>query len=204
MIKRGSTSGTSSQSSQSSQSSNFEDSSSKNKVSDELTDIGISGSLEKEQINEDISASMVIIILFINYTINSIFHENGINKFNNKIIGAISENTHTIDFFNIDSGKKEYEIIDNENFVKGFIHTKREKNELIVLSEYCSDRGGGYGFAQDFSLFNNKWKKISKTHSTWSYSIRHIYETDDKTILISAQKELYVLIYPDKKINNNK
>ena len=140
----------------------------------------------------------------INYKISSIFHENGIIKFNNKIIGAISENTHTIDFFNIDSGKKEYEIIDNENFVKGFIHTKREKNELIVLSEYCSDRGGGYGFAQDFSLFNNKWKKISKTHSTWSYSIRHIYETDDKPILISTQKELYVLIYPDKKINNNK
>lgn len=98
----------------------------------------------------------------INYKINSIFHENGINKFNNKIIGAISENTHTIDFFNIDSGKKEYEIIDNENFVKGFIHTKREKNELIVLSEYCSDRGGGYGFDKIFLCLIINGKRFLK------------------------------------------
>ena len=55
---------------------------------------------------------------------------------------------------------------------------------------------GGYGVSTDFIFHNNKWEKLSETGSTWTYYIRHIYETDDKTILISGQKELYVLFYP--------
>ena len=79
--------------------------------------------------------------------------------------------------------------------------TNREKdeNEIITISEHSSGGGrGGYGVSTDFSLHNNKWEKLTETRGTRTYHQRHIYEMEDKTILISAFEELYIMIYPSE------
>ena len=125
------------------------------------------------------------------------FPINGLRRYSDEIIGVISEEKDKIEFFNVETGEKLYEINDNTCSIKSFLKTNREKdeNEIITISEHSSGMGG-YGVSTDFILHNNKWEKLSETGSTWTYYIRHIYETDDKTILISGQKELYVLFYP--------
>ena len=135
--------------------------------------------------------------LRIKYKINGIFHFNGITKFNDKIIAAISEDEYKLDFFDIETGNKVYEINGEDTMFKGFLKSKREKDEteIIAICEYCSGRAG-YGFCLDFSLHNNNWIKLSKTSGTWTFYLRDISEMDDNTILISGQKELYVLFYP--------
>ena len=124
----------------------------------------------------------------------------GLVRYSDEILGAISNNRMQIGFFNVETGEKVFEIKDdNEScFLLGFLKTNREKNEneIIAISEYFSGRGG-YGLAGDFSLHNNKWEKLIHTFtSSWTYSLRHIYEMKDKTILISAQNQLHVLFYP--------
>ena len=117
-----------------------------------------------------------------------------IYKYNDEIIGAISDNQNQIDFFDIEKGGKVFEIKSNY-IIHGFIKSKRAKEDIITIiehSSYCS----GYGIVQDYSKDKNEWKEISNTGSTWTFYLRHIYEMDDFTILVSGQKELYALFYP--------
>ena len=117
-----------------------------------------------------------------------------INKYNDKIIGVISGNKHEIYFFDIENGKKVFEI-KNDYIIHGFIKSKRAKEDIITTIEYSADYSG-YGYVQDYSKYKNNWEKLSSTGSTWSFYLRHIYEMDDFTILVSAQDKLYVIFYP--------
>ena len=125
---------------------------------------------------------------------------NNIYKYNDKIIGAISDDKYRIEFFNIKKGEKVFEIR-NDYYIHGFIKSKRAKEDIITTIEYSAGYSG-YGYVQDYSKNKNKWEKLSSTGSTWSFYLRHIYEMDDFTILVSAQHKLYVLFYPLINTNN--
>ena len=125
---------------------------------------------------------------------------NSINKYNDKIIGVISDNQHEIVFFDIEKGTKVFEIKHGCNIL-GFLKSKRAKDDIITILESLSDFSG-YGFAQDYSKNKNKWEGLSSTIATWTYNLRHISEMDDFTILISGQDDLYVLIYQINDDNN--
>ena len=52
----------------------------------------------------------------IKYTIQSyIYRENGINKLTDKIIGTISYNSDQLDFFDVETGEKMFEISNDDN-----------------------------------------------------------------------------------------
>ena len=54
-----------------------------------------------------------------------------------------------------------------------------------------------YGYCMDMKLNNNKLEILSKTLNKWgSINLRHIFEMNDKTILISGENVLYALFYP--------
>ena len=61
-------------------------------------------------------------------------HENGINKLTDKIIGVISYYFDQIDFFDVETGEKLFEISVDDNgnkvFYRGFLRSKREKEEI--------------------------------------------------------------------------
>ena len=68
----------------------------------------------------------------IKYTIQSyIYRENGINKLTDKIIGTISYNSDQLDFFDVETGEKMFEISNDDNgnqvFYRGFLRTKMRK-----------------------------------------------------------------------------
>ena len=96
---------------------------------------------------------------------------------------------------------KKYFEIKNNYIIHGFIKSKRAKEDIITNIEYSADFSG-YGYVQDYSKNKNNWQELSSTGSTWSFYLRHIYEMDDFTILVSAQDKLYVLFYPLINTNN--
>ena len=126
-------------------------------------------------------------------------HENGINKLTNNIFGSISYYSRQIDFFNVETGQKLFEIRGsgaNELF-RGFLRSKRSKEEIeiITLNEHLAYMPS-YGYCSDYKLSANKGEIISKISDQWSDHIRHIFEMDDNTILVANQEKLYVLFYP--------
>ena len=139
----------------------------------------------------------------IKYKIQSyIYRTNGINKLTDKIIGTISYNSDQIDFFDVETGEKLFEISNDDNgnqvFYNGFLRTKREKEEIeiITLSENIQYMRR-YGYCLDMKVNNNKIEILSQTSDEWWYiDLRHIFEMNDKTILISGEKDLYALFYP--------
>lgn len=89
-------------------------------------------------------------------------------------------------------------IIRSQVFYRGFLRTKREKEEIeiITLSENQKHMRS-YGYCMDIKLNNNKLEILSKTVDKWGpINLRHIFEKNDKTILISGEDVLYVLFYP--------
>ena len=139
----------------------------------------------------------------IKYKIQSyIYRRNGINKLTDKIIGTISYNSDQLDFFDVETGEKLFEISNDDNgnqvFYNGFLRTKREKEEIeiITLSENIQYMRR-YGYCLDMKVNNNKIEILSQTSDEWWYiDLRHIFEMNDKTILISGEKDLYALFYP--------
>ena len=124
------------------------------------------------------------------------YSANGIRRYSEDIIGLIAQDNNKIEFFNVETGEKLFEICDDTCLIKSFLKTNREKdeNEIITISEHSSGRAG-YGVSTDFSFHNNKWEKLTETGGTRTYHQRHIYEMDDKTILISAYEKIYIMIY---------
>lgn len=125
------------------------------------------------------------------------FPGNAINKITDEIFGVTSSFRYQIDFFNVETGEKIYEIIDEDDIFKGILRTKREKKniEIITLNEHLAYQRS-YGFCSDYRYNNNKWERMSITSDRWSCNIRHFFEMNDNIILVSTQEELYVLFYP--------
>ena len=119
------------------------------------------------------------------------------NKITDEIFGVTSSFRYQIDFFNVETGEKIYEIIDEDDIFKGILRTKREKKniEIITLNEHLAYQRS-YGFCSDYRYNNNKWERMSITSDRWSCNIRHFFEMNDNIILVSTQEELYVLFYP--------
>ena len=134
--------------------------------------------------------------LKINYDLFN-FIGNAINKITDDIIGVTSSDAYQIDFFNIETGDKIYEIPDENHIFQGILRSKREKNdiEIITLNEHIVYQRS-YGFCSDYIYNNNKWEKISITPNRVSSYISHFFEMNVNTILIPAQHDLYVLLYP--------
>ena len=137
----------------------------------------------------------------IEYKYDYSFYNHGLARYSDEIIGSISKGGKKIEFFKVETGEKLFEINIEDRLLLGFLKTNREKdeNEIITISKVYSDFGGN-GYSEDFSLHNNQWEKLS-TYNLLTFRMTHIYEMKDKTILISAQNELYVLFYPVE--NNN-
>ena len=138
----------------------------------------------------------------INYQIQSyLYRKNGINKITNNIIGTIGSNHDQIDFFNIETGEKLFEINkdDNENqvFYRGFLGSKRakEETEIIFLSEHCEYMRSD-SYCLDAKLDHSKLDIMSRTSNEWYIEPEHIFEMNDLTILISGGKIIYILFYP--------
>jgi hypothetical protein len=127
----------------------------------------------------------------------SSYYYKRISAINGKIIG-ITKAQNKIDFFNIETGKKVAELI-SDSRIFSFLGSKRDKeeNDIITICEYFSGRGG-FGFCRDYSLKNNKLIKLSQTMGTWEYNLKQVFEIDNNTILVTAEKELYFLLYPGK------
>ena len=132
--------------------------------------------------------------LKINYKL--INFSDAINKITEEIIGVTSSNGYQIDFFNIETGDKICEISDENHIFKGILRSKREKKdiELITLNEHIAYQRS-CGFCSDYIYNNNKWEKISIIPNRLSNYIRHFFEMNDNTMLISAQADLYILLY---------
>ena len=58
---------------------------------------------------------------------------NNIYKYNDKIIGVISDNQHEIVFFDIENGTKIFEIKNDYNIL-GFLKSKRAKEDIITIA----------------------------------------------------------------------
>ncbi len=129
------------------------------------------------------------------------YRKNGINKITNNIIGTIGYNSDQIDFFNIKTGEKLFEINedddDNQVFYHGFLRSKRAKEEIeiIFLSEHCKYMSSD-SYCLDAKLDYNKLDIMSRTLNKWYIKPEHIFEMNDLTILISGNEEIYVLFYP--------
>ena len=125
------------------------------------------------------------------------FPGNAINKITDEIFGVTSSEQYQIDFFNVETGEKINEIIDEDDTFQGILRSKREKKniEIITLNEHLAYQRS-YGFCSDYKYNNNKWERMSITSDRWSCHIRHFFEMNDNTILVSTQEELYVLFYP--------
>ena len=125
------------------------------------------------------------------------FHGNAISKITDEIFVATSSDHYQLDFFDIETGKKIHEIIDENDTFDGILRSKREKEniEIITLHEHVAYQNS-YGFCGDYKYTNNKWEKISITSDRWYGCIRHFFEMNDNNILVSAQERLYVLLYP--------
>ena len=124
---------------------------------------------------------------------------NGIRRYSEDTIGLCSHDLNKIKFFSVETGEKLFEISDDRYTISSFLKTNRDKdeNEIITISKYSSGRFP-YGVSTDFSLHNNKWEKLTETSHTRLYLHDHIYEMNDKTILITAFNFLYILIYPSE------
>ena len=130
-----------------------------------------------------------------------LYRKNEINKITDNIIGTIGYNSDQIDFFNIETGEKLFEINkdddDNQVFYRGFLRSKRakEETEIIFLCEnfkYMSNDS----YCLDAKLDYNKLDIMSRTLNKWYIKPEHIFEMNDLTILISGNEEIYVLFYP--------
>ena len=57
-----------------------------------------------------------------------------IKKYNDKIIALMTDDGYQIYFYNIETGNKEFELVDDNFKAIDFIKTKREENEIILIA----------------------------------------------------------------------
>ena len=57
-----------------------------------------------------------------------------IKKYNDKIIALMTDDGYQIYFYNIETGNKEFELVDDNFKAIDFIKTKREEKEIIVIA----------------------------------------------------------------------
>ena len=137
-----------------------------------------------------------------------------LKKYNNKIIGAMG--MHDIIFFNIENGKEEFRIIDDEeDYLFNFIVCKYNQKKILTVSlkeslfyHYGSLKSWkNISYTKkinEFSFYRNKWRKFyhkNKNLESKNYYKNYIsdpIELEDKSI-IDLYEDEYICLSPPQK-----
>ena len=133
-----------------------------------------------------------------------------LKKYNNKIIGAMG--MHNIIFFNIENGKEEFRIVDDEgDYLFNFIVCKYNQKKILTVTLKESHRyhyGSIYNTEyidytrniHEFCFYRNKWRRFYDRNKNFESDdhISVLIEFEDKSIIEIINYDCICLLPPHK------
>ena len=88
-----------------------------------------------------------------------------IKKYNDKLIALMTDDGYQIFFYNIETGNKEFELVDDNFKAIDFIKTKREENEIILIaSKYPKQK-----YKKDMKREKEKERRLMENDDSGDY-----------------------------------